>query len=289
LYRTIAASFWTDPKVKKLAPEGKLLLLYLITNPYTHVSGIYVLNLKHAAMDIGLNLNTLSRNLDTLSGLGFCAFDSDLDVIWVRKMMSYQGKGEKNLRSAAAHVAEDLHNSYLCNEFLISYPDVRPFVKPSFIDTLSKKSDRVSEFGTPVPDPRSRSRFQNRKPEQEQDPDRSRKITSVDQAPPTVERTNGLDPDPARFQKYWGPVEKHIRSNVNSDSFLAYYEGIRVVAMSGDEVVLAVPGTLLQAKGGLVNAQVILTEMIQESRVDLLRNRKLRVVNLDDLEEQQPA
>lgn len=167
MYRTVAASFWTDPKVKQLTAEGKLFLLYLITNPHTHVSGIYVLNLKYAATDIGFSKNTLSANLDTLSKAGFCVFDPKTSVIWVRKMMAYQGSGDKNLRSAAYHLMEDLHNSFLCIDFLDAYPDVRQFVKPSFIDTLSGKSDRVSRVGTPDPDPDPDpdSRFLNPEPD----------------------------------------------------------------------------------------------------------------------------
>lgn len=132
MYRTIAASFWTDPKVRKLSPEGKLLLLYLITNPHTHVSGIYVLDLRYAGADIGMNKNTLSTNLNTLSAGGFCAFDASTSVVWVRKMMAYQGKGEKNLRSAAYHITEDLHGSYLCDQFLAAYPMVQKYLTPTF-------------------------------------------------------------------------------------------------------------------------------------------------------------
>src|SRR5688572_3122740 len=42
-FRTVQTHFWTDPDVRKLPPDSKLLLLYLITNPHTHVSGIYYL------------------------------------------------------------------------------------------------------------------------------------------------------------------------------------------------------------------------------------------------------
>ncbi len=127
MYRTIDAAFWTDPKVKKLDSAGKLLFLYLITNPNTHVSGIYVLPLRYAAADLGISLNTLSANLDTLSGLGLCAVDRATEVVWVRNMMRFQGRGEKNLKSAAYHVAEDLHGSYLCDQFLDEYPEVAKF------------------------------------------------------------------------------------------------------------------------------------------------------------------
>lgn len=188
MYRTVASSFWTDPKVKTLPPDGKCLLLYLITNPHTHVSGIYVLARPVIQLETGMaryRIDTLSH---TLSGLGFCTFDPTKDVVWVKNMLNYQGRGEKNLRSAAAHVVEDLHNSFLCQQFLEFYPGVKQFVPKAFLDALSRYPiDRVSEFGTPVPvpdpDPRSRSPIPN------QDQDR-------DMEPP-AEKRGGRPPDSA--------------------------------------------------------------------------------------------
>lgn len=160
MYRTISGSFWTDPKVMLLNPGGKLLLLYFITNPHTHVSGIYVLPRPVIQLETGLTKPTLDTLCYTLSKVGVCAFDEPKNVVWVRKMMSYQGKGEKNARSAAAHLREDLHNSFLCLQFLNTYPDVMPFVAPTFIDTLSHT---VSGTRTPEQDPEQE---QDQKPEQ---------------------------------------------------------------------------------------------------------------------------
>jgi hypothetical protein len=55
-------------------------------------------------------------------------------------MFFYQGKGEKNERAVANHIAT-LHNSFLVNEFLSLYPTVKRWLK-------DRVSDRVSEFGT---------------------------------------------------------------------------------------------------------------------------------------------
>jgi len=185
LYRTIDAAFWTDPKVKQLPPDGKLLLLYFITNPHTHVSGIYVLPGVMVQHETGLTKPKLDTLCNTLSSLGFCQFDTALEVIWVRKMMSYQGRGEKNLRSAAAHIAEDLHNSFLCKEFLALYPQVKEYVKQAFIDTLS---GRVSEVNTP------NLRILNTDQDQDQD-HIPRKRGPKTPAPKRIE----IDPDMAEF------------------------------------------------------------------------------------------
>lgn len=153
MYRTIASSFWTDPKVKHLNSGGKLLLLYLITNPHTHVSGIYVLPRVVIQLETCIAGKGIDTLCDTLSSLEIALFDPSKDVVWVKNMLSYQGRGDKNLRSAAAHVAEDLHNSFLCKQFLDFYPAVKAYVPNAALDTLlDTLSHRVSESGTPDQD-----------------------------------------------------------------------------------------------------------------------------------------
>lgn len=161
LYRTIDAAFWTDPKVRSLSPDGRLLFLYLITNPHTHVSGIYYLPRNVMAHETGLIPKTVNTLCDTLSSAGFCGFDVQRELVWVKNMMKYQGRGEKNLKSAAHHIIEDLHNSPLIVDFAASYPEIRSLIP-------DRVYDRVSSAGTPdslIPIPDSLTQI----PEQEQD------------------------------------------------------------------------------------------------------------------------
>lgn len=141
MYRTIDASFWTDPKVLSLPPNGKLLLVYLITNPHSHVSGIYYMPTPIMEHETGLGLRALDTLCDTLSGLGIAFFDAPLSVAWVRRMFFYQGRGEKNERAAAAQLS-NLHGSKLIARFLAEYPAVAARCSAYPIG-------RVSGFGTP--------------------------------------------------------------------------------------------------------------------------------------------
>ncbi len=148
MYRTIDAAFWTDPKVRRLNSSGKLLLLYLITNPHTHVSGIYYLPRVLMERETGIPHKTVDTLCDRVSKLGICEFDSDKDVVWVKNMMRFQGRGEKNTRSAAHHIMEDLHYSVLIAHFLEFYPEVKKMVPDSVSDRVS---DRVSSSETSMP------------------------------------------------------------------------------------------------------------------------------------------
>ena len=106
--------------------------------------------------ETGLPKRAVDTLCHTLSSAEICHFDTHRELVWVKNMMRYQGKGEKNLRSAAYHISEDLHSSPLITEFLVLYPEVKPFVP-------HRVSDTVSEFGPPD------SRSLIPVPEQEQD------------------------------------------------------------------------------------------------------------------------
>lgn len=147
LYRTIDASFWTDPKVGNLSIEAKLTLLYLITNPHSHVGGIYYLRLSYMVVDLGLSQKAAKQAIDDLSKAGFVRYDAAKSVVWIVNMFKYQGRGEKNDR-AVANQLETLHGTGLITEFLSRYPIVGEYYKPDTLcDTLS---DTLSDFGTPI-------------------------------------------------------------------------------------------------------------------------------------------
>jgi hypothetical protein len=143
MYRTIDASFWTDPKVRRLNATCKLAFLYLITNPHSHVGGIYYLPTVTATTETGLPRREWDRVCHTLSGAGLARFDEETEVVWVVNMLGYQARGEKADRAAANQLAT-LHNSKLIAEFLSKYAHVKAFVK----DRVPVGHPAQDRFGT---------------------------------------------------------------------------------------------------------------------------------------------
>ena len=59
--RIVDTSFWTDDKVVEMfSPEDKLFMLYLMTNPHTTQLGIYSLNKKIMAFELGYSIDAVS-------------------------------------------------------------------------------------------------------------------------------------------------------------------------------------------------------------------------------------
>lgn len=141
MYRSIDVKFWTDDKVKALNWEARYLLLYLITNPHTHVSGLYYLPFSTILYESGMTEKALRRGIDTLSKGYLCRIDTHFQYVWVVNMLRYQGRGQKIERAVKAQLA-DFHNCALLNEFRAHYGYP--------IDTLS---DTLSMGGAKHPSP----------------------------------------------------------------------------------------------------------------------------------------
>lgn len=132
MYRTICTQLWTDKTVQRLTVQGKLLFVYLITNPHTHLSGIYYLPQELMRKETGLSDTLCHTLLDTLSKEERAHYDPETSTVFVVNMFAYQGKGPKNEKSAAKQL-ETLHHTRLIALFLERYPGVTPFCS----DTLS--------------------------------------------------------------------------------------------------------------------------------------------------------
>lgn len=144
MYRTVDTKFWTDPKVRRLPPMEKLLFLYCLTCPHSHVSGIFYLPLVLIQHETGLPLEEVEYGIDTLSEAYLIRFDTTNEVLWVRHMLRYQPKGDK-IRQAVASQLHNLHNCSLIKEFLEEYADIKiPYQYP--IETASSQEQEQEQI-----------------------------------------------------------------------------------------------------------------------------------------------
>lgn len=134
-----------------LSVPGKLLFLYCITNPHTHLSGIYYLPKILIQKETGISDRVCDTLLDTLSASGLAQYDQESETIFIPQMFKYQGRGEKNERAAALHLAS-LHHSSLILTFLTLYPNVKTHLSDRVLDRVS---DTPSQTRPPVPSPSS--------------------------------------------------------------------------------------------------------------------------------------
>ena len=123
MYRTIDASFWTDPDIRALSGTDRYLFLYFVSNPHAHVSGIYYLPRVMIEHETGLKGKALGKGIETLSKRFFVWYDLPNEVVFVRSMFRYQGRGKNHDQSAAKQL-NNLHKSSLVGKFLSIYPEI---------------------------------------------------------------------------------------------------------------------------------------------------------------------
>ena len=75
--RCINVRMWSDSWFEGLPPEYKLVWLYLLTNEFTNMLGVYELSLKRIAYDTGIEKETLSKAFEgfTKDKKAFYLFD----------------------------------------------------------------------------------------------------------------------------------------------------------------------------------------------------------------------
>lgn len=123
----ISEAFWTDPKIRRLNPDGKLLFLYLITNPHRHYSGIYYLPIGLIPIETGLKGDCVNKALNDLIDLKIAVYDAENYVIFIPNMFLHQAGGEAGLNltdkqsAGVVNHLRTLHNSKLIDGFLNVY------------------------------------------------------------------------------------------------------------------------------------------------------------------------
>jgi hypothetical protein len=87
--RYINTVFWNDNYISNLDPSEKLLFIYLITNPFTNISGIYQIPLKTVANDTGIDKEMVIKIINR--------FQNDNKILYVdgwiavRNFIKHQG------------------------------------------------------------------------------------------------------------------------------------------------------------------------------------------------------
>jgi hypothetical protein len=62
--RYVNTRFWDDGDIRNLDPKGKLLFLYLLTNPLTNIAGIYEITIERMHFDTALTKEMIVELLE---------------------------------------------------------------------------------------------------------------------------------------------------------------------------------------------------------------------------------
>jgi hypothetical protein len=106
--RSVNTAFWSDPFIEDIAPEYKLLFLYLITNEKTNMLGIYEASKRKMSFETGLSLETIKDALEVFERLGKVKYvDNYIILVNYMKHQKYN----TNMKKSAIETFNELPKS----------------------------------------------------------------------------------------------------------------------------------------------------------------------------------
>ena len=114
--RVIDTGFWTDDKVVDLfSPEDKLFMLYILTNPHTTQLGIYKINKKIMAFELGYSVDTIDVLLDRFENkYNIIVFSKETNEIAIKNYLKYSIiKGGKPVEDCLTKELNDVKDTNL--------------------------------------------------------------------------------------------------------------------------------------------------------------------------------
>jgi hypothetical protein len=92
-YRKMSIYFWTGPmgqQLLKADASACCLGLYLMSNQYTDVLGLYYLPIQTMQSELHFSWRKIERLLKRLIAMNFCRYDTQHQYVWVCEMAASQ-------------------------------------------------------------------------------------------------------------------------------------------------------------------------------------------------------
>ncbi len=148
-YNPVATIFWGDKDVEDLPPNGKLLLLFLITNHRINNSGIYEITIKKISQETGLTVEFATNFLEK-NKLKNITYDFENSMVFVhnRRIYSPGGKPE-NVEKGINQEYKVSSKSFLWKLF----NDLYPAILKDFVNRCPTVAQPLPNRSIPLPLP----------------------------------------------------------------------------------------------------------------------------------------
>jgi hypothetical protein len=118
-YRQLHSRMWSsDSWFLELKPEHKLLFIYLFSNERSSVCGLYEIPIRIISFETGLDRSVVQSGFEVFIKADKIKYDFDAGVIWVKKMLQYQGSSSDLLHRRIKADFKNVPECELKKEFL---------------------------------------------------------------------------------------------------------------------------------------------------------------------------
>lgn len=101
-YGKVHTSFWSSKTLRGLDSDAKVLALYLLTSPHTHMAGVFRLPAAYACEDLGWVAERLENGFKTLSDAGWLRRCSQTCWVWIINFAKFNPPDNPNQAKAVA-------------------------------------------------------------------------------------------------------------------------------------------------------------------------------------------
>ncbi len=154
--RIVSTDFWEDGLVTdSFSPEDKYFMLYLMTNPHSKQAGIYKLNKKIAAFELGYSVETVVSLLDRFENkyhrIIYSQADQEVAVLNAPKYNIVKG-GKPVLDCIEKDLSEVKDKSLIARMYQHLKPYFEQSAKPSIqqVGEVWKKASDTFKEGSPI-------------------------------------------------------------------------------------------------------------------------------------------
>lgn len=139
--RLVNTKFWIDDYSSNLDPSEKLLFLYLLTNPYTEICGVYEIPLKLIALETGLDREMVLKIIER--------FTKDDKIFYergwvaIKNFTKHQVKNpsvEKGIERGLLNVPKEIREKLIQTGNSLLQPDVLNLTKLNLKDIEQSSS-----------------------------------------------------------------------------------------------------------------------------------------------------
>jgi DnaD/phage-associated family protein len=89
IFRKIDINFWQDELVTEMTPEDKYFYIYLMTNGRTSQCGIYRINRRVMAFDLGWDISTVDKMIERFEKYGRIKYNRDEQELFIMNWLKY--------------------------------------------------------------------------------------------------------------------------------------------------------------------------------------------------------
>lgn len=92
-YSKVGPQFWigkTGKALRRAGAEAQIVGMYLMSSPHANMTGLYYVSRDSIAHETGLGMEGASKGLQSCIDAGYCSYDDDSEMVWVREMAFYQ-------------------------------------------------------------------------------------------------------------------------------------------------------------------------------------------------------